>query len=370
LWGSVTPHACSKTCVTSPLQSKPVSGDLPPSWYRAPSVSTACAVGAADLTLSALGPTAIAGKEEKAAPANNAHRNSSLCSIMAGAWWFCITGRRPAAWCVHLLAAHDMKLIRLALSAVLASVALESAAQYALEIIPLRHTTVDQVLPTLRPLLEPGGTLTGQQSQLIVRASPGNVAEIRRALEAIDRPSRRLQILVRFDDSAQAARQGIEASGRIGNRGRDVDVRARDSRASREERIDQRVQALEGSRAYISTGQSRPAMQRQRIQTPAGVVTQDTFVTQEAITGFEVVPRVSGDRVFLDIAPQRQSFDAQGGVQGQRMTTSASGRLGEWFELGALVASSSRDERGLAGSRSRSSSESRRVWVKVEEIGN
>ena len=262
-----------------------------------------------------------------------------------------------------------MKLIRLALSAVLASVALPSSAQYSLEIIPLRHTTVDQVLPALRPLLEPGGTLTGQQSQLIVRASPGNVAEIRRALEAIDRPSRRLQILVRFDDSGETARQGIEASGRIGNRGSDVDVRAQDSRAAREERIDQRVQALEGSRAYISTGQSRPAMQRQRIQTPAGVVTQDTFVVQEAVTGFEVVPRVSGDRVFLDIAPQRQSFDRQGGVQEQRVTTSASGRLGEWFELGAIVASGSRDERGLAGSRSRFS-ESRRVWVKVEEIGN
>jgi type II secretory pathway component GspD/PulD (secretin) len=263
-----------------------------------------------------------------------------------------------------------MKLIRLALSSLLASAALQSAAQHALEIIPLRHTTVDQVLPALRPLLEPGGTLTGQQSQLIVRASPGNVAEIRRVLEAIDRPSRRLQILVRFDDSGEAARQGIEASGRIGNRGSDVEVRAQDSRSAREERVDQRVLAVDGGRAYISTGQSRPVMQRQRIQTPAGVVAQDTFVVQEAITGFEVVPRVSGDRVTLDIAPQRQSFDGQGGVQGQRLTTSASGRLGEWFELGAIVASGLRDERGLAGSRSSSSSESRRVWVRVEEIRN
>jgi hypothetical protein len=303
-------------------------------------------------------------------PLNNAHRNSSLCSIMAEALRSCISRRRTGAWRVHLLAAHDMKLIRLTLSAVLASVALQSAAQYALEIIPLKHRTVDQVLPALRPLLEPGGALTGQQSQLIVRASPGNIAEIRRALEAIDRPLRRLQILVRFDDSGEASRQAIEASGRISNRGSDVDVRAQDSRAAREERIDQRVQALEGSRAYISTGQSRPAMQRQRIQTPVGIVAQDTFVVQEAVTGFEVVPRVSGDRVFLDIAPQRQSFDRQGGVQEQRVTTSASGRLDEWFELGAIVSSGSGGERGLASASRSRSSESRRVWVKVEEIGN
>lgn len=263
-----------------------------------------------------------------------------------------------------------MKLIRSALFAALASVALQSAAQHTLEIIPLRHTTVEQVLPALRPLLEPGGTLTGQQGQLIVRASPGNVADLRRALEAIDRPSRRLQILVRFDDSAQAARQGIEASGRIGNRGSDVELRAQDSRANREERVDQHIRVLEGSRAYISAGQSRPVMQRQIIRTPAGVIAQDTFAVQEAVTGFEVVPRVSGDRVFLDIAPQRQSFDAQGGVQGQRMTTSASGRLGEWFELGAIVASGAGDDRGLASANRSRSSESRRVWVKVEEIGN
>lgn len=279
---------------------------------------------------------------------------------------------KPLQWCAHngVAVFHDMKSIRLALSAALAGVALQSTAQHALEIIPLRHTTVEQVLPVLRPLLEPGATLTGQQNQLIVRASPANVAELRRALEAIDRPSRRLQILVRFDDSADAARQGIEASGRIGNRGSDLELRAQDSRSSREERVDQRVRVLEGGRAYIASGQSRPVMQRQRIQTPAGVIAQDTFAVQEAVTGFEVVPRLSGDRVFLDIAPQRQNFDTQGNVQGQRITSSVSGRLGEWFELGAIGASASRDERGLASASRSRSSEARRVWVKVEEVGN
>jgi hypothetical protein len=67
-------------------------------------------------------------------------------------------------------------LIRSALSAVLAALAVHAAGQNMLEIIPLRYRTVDQVLPALRPLLEPGGTLTGQGNQLIVRASPDNLA--------------------------------------------------------------------------------------------------------------------------------------------------------------------------------------------------
>src|SRR5205807_8255459 len=88
-----------------------------------------------------------------------------------------------------------------------------SLAQQALERIPLRHRTADQVLPALQPLVEPGGALTGQAGQIIVRASPANLAESKRALEAIDRPLRRLQISVRFDDSLEAASQGIEAGG-------------------------------------------------------------------------------------------------------------------------------------------------------------
>ena len=35
------------------------------------------------------------------------------------------------------------------------------------EVISLRHRTAEQVIPVLRPLLEPGGALSGQYNQLI-----------------------------------------------------------------------------------------------------------------------------------------------------------------------------------------------------------
>ncbi|MBO3704364.1 MAG: hypothetical protein J5W83_17805, partial [Candidatus Accumulibacter sp.] len=41
-------------------------------------------------------------------------------------------------------------------------------AQQELEIIPLKAKTVDQVLPTLQPLLEPGATLSGMNNQLFL----------------------------------------------------------------------------------------------------------------------------------------------------------------------------------------------------------
>jgi len=209
-----------------------------------------------------------------------------------------------------------MKLVRSALAAV-AAFALSHAAAQGLEIIPLQHRTVEQVLPVLRPLLEPGGTLTGQSNQLIVRASPRNLAEIRRALEAIDRPLRRLQISVRQDDALDASREALGISGQVGNRGANVELRALDARDQRRDSLEQRIQVLEGGRAFISIGQARPVVQRQFIQTPAGVVAQETFVVQDAAAGFEVVPRLAGDTVFLDTA-----------------TGTVRGRLGEWLEAG------------------------------------
>ena len=244
-------------------------------------------------------------------------------------------------------------LIRSVLTAVLASAAMHAASQ-TLEVIPLRHRTAEQVLPVLRPLLEPGGTLTGQYNQLIVRASPGNLAQLKQALEAIDRPLRRLQISVRFDDASESASQGIEASGRISNRRSRIDIGAHDQRGSALERVDQRIQVLEGGRALIMTGQSTPVP-----------VTRDTAVIRETATGFEAVPRLAGgDTVLVDIAPQRETLDQQ-----QRLVTTVSARLGEWFEVGGAQTATSREDRGIASASRSRVSESRRVWLKIEELG-
>ena len=246
----------------------------------------------------------------------------------------------------------------------------QAMAQYPLEIIPLRHRTVEQVLPALRGVLEPGGTLSGQSGQLFVRTSPANLAEIKQALEAIDRPSRRLQILVRFDDALQSSSRDVSASGVISNRGSNVELRGQESRSAADERVDQRLQVVEGGQARIFTGQSRTLPQRQVIRTPAGVVSQQTYVVQEAATGFDVSPRLVGGTVHLDISPQRETLGPGGTVQGQRIATSVSGRLGEWFEIGGAASAAARNERGIGSSGQAVSSDSRRVWVKVEELRN
>jgi hypothetical protein len=247
------------------------------------------------------------------------------------------------------------RLIRFALAVLLLAAGGLLQAQDSLEILSLRYRTAEQVLPALQPLVEPGGTLTGQGNQLIVRTSPANLAELRRALEAIDRPARRLQISVRFDDTLGASDRALGASGRIGSGGANVELRARGSSTTAEGRVDQRLQVLEGSHATIYLGESRPVRERRYIQTPTGVIAQEVTVVQDSRMGFEIVPRLSGASVQVDIA----------GAHGY---TTASGPLGEWFELGAVAQSGSRDDRGIGSSASRSMSETRRAWIKVDPL--
>ncbi|MBK8063888.1 MAG: hypothetical protein IPK29_07325 [Betaproteobacteria bacterium] len=117
-------------------------------------------------------------------------------------------------------------------------------AQGTMEIVPLKHRSVEQVIPVLRPLVEPGGVVSGQGYQLILRASPRNLADLKNALAAIDTPQRRLVISVRFDDQAESARSGVEARGTL--RSGDLSVSSQRFPAERsqaEVRIDSSRQA-------------------------------------------------------------------------------------------------------------------------------
>ncbi|HEY1290819.1 MAG TPA: secretin N-terminal domain-containing protein [Burkholderiales bacterium] len=223
------------------------------------------------------------------------------------------------------------------------------AAQGSLEIIPLRHRAADQVLPALRPLLEPGATLTGQGTQLIVRTSPSNLDELRRALDEIDRPLRRLQVSVRFDDAGDAASRSVETSGRISNRGSSVEVQAQDARSAASGRVDQRVQVLEGGRAFIATGRSTPIY--------------DGSVTRETASGFDAIPRLAGDKVLVEIAQRRDTPGRQ-----QALSTTVSGRPGEWLDIGDALEGAARDDRAFLSARTSRSTQSGRVWLKVDEI--
>lgn len=250
------------------------------------------------------------------------------------------------------------------------------------EAIPLHHRTADQVIPALRPLLEPGGALSGMQSTLIIRASRHNIEEIKRVLATLDAAPRRLLISVRQDASFSGERSHYGVSGTVqsgdvrvgvGERPRreaGATVRMLDSARASDERNVSQVQALEGSPAYIAAGQSVPVPVESVRHTPYGREVVRSVEYRDLNTGFYVVPRVAGERVILEIEPQRDRPGAYGlgSADTQRISTTASGRLGEWFELGGISDGNAHEDSRLLSSRSTGARGSRSVWVKVEEL--
>lgn len=288
------------------------------------------------------------------------------------------------------------KMIRaLSLAAVLL-VTPAAVAQTTVEVLPLKYRKSEQVIPVLQPLLGRDSSISAFQNQLVIRATPAELAQLKRVLADIDTMPKRLLITVRQDADLDRARREAELSGSIGNENaritvpgsgsreggnvtiRDGDDRLRgrvvDSQRSSSSSTSQTIQVLEGNSAFIRVGESRPVRSRQVVRTVVNGQIVDRVVEsteyRDANTGFSVVPRVQGNLVTLDIDPQRETFNdgRRGTINVQRVVTTVSGRLGEWLDLGGINESLSDNQAVLLGRSSTSSSERRGVQVKVEEL--
>ena len=259
-------------------------------------------------------------------------------------------------------------------------------AQTVLEVIALKHRTAEEVIPILTPMLAREGTLSGLRGQLIVRTTPQNLQELRQVLLAVDVAARRLQITVAQELASEGTRRGADVAlrtdsnlrlttpGATGPSRDGVEVRVLDARSVDNLRVMQTVQVLDGGSAYIQTGQSVPVVSQGVTRTVVGgrVVEQVTSGVEYrgATTGFYVLPRISGDRVTLDLSQHRDALmrHVPGMIDTQRVVTTVTGRLGEWLELGTISESRSNERNAPLGRSASTQSDSRNILVKVEEL--
>lgn len=264
-----------------------------------------------------------------------------------------------------------------------------------LEIINLRHRSAEDVLPVIRPLLEKGDVASGMNYQLILRTSPQNLEQVRKLLESIDVAPRRLKITVLQNADSETVARLTGVSGNIGlsrearvavpdsgggsglnvelGQGQDrLKARVSSTRALEDERNTQQLQVLEGNRALVRGGQSVPVPQRQVIQDQWGTRVIDSVQYQEIGSGFYVLPRVNGDRVTLEISTQNDALVPDGSaypvMRVQQASSTLSGRLGEWLEVGGLGQQKDNDNSTLSTRGTSQIREQRNVLIKVEEV--
>lgn len=193
---------------------------------------------------------------------------------------------------------------------------------------------------------------------------------------------RNLMIQVRIDADNRQSREGAELSGSIelgrnarivlpggetnpgqaGLRGRIYESRREGGGSSV-----QQVMVLEGVSAFIHVGQSVAVPMHQVVLSPLGAVVSDTVLIRDLGTGFHATPRLADGRVTLEITAYqdtagRTPLDANV----TRVSTTVSGKLGEWLPL----AGSSRQEGDSTAGAIRYSTHSqageRRIWLRVD----
>ena len=260
---------------------------------------------------------------------------------------------------------------------------LDRAVAQEMQVIELHHRIAEDVIPNLRPLLDPDGVLTGMDSTLFVRTSPENFEQIRKAVELLDRRLRELTISVGQGTVQTVQDTDVRGSATVGNDdvqvgvnrppadGTSVAVQARHSTQRTDLHDVSSVRTIEGSEAFVAIGQVAPVSRTGVAPGYHGPVVYRSTEFVDASTGFYATARLNGDRVTLEISPrqQRLRYTPYGpAVETASSTSVVSGRLGEWLPLGAVRESSSSNASGLLIWGNRSTESQYSAWVKVDEV--
>ncbi|WP_439821833.1 secretin N-terminal domain-containing protein [Pseudomonas sp. HLG18] len=224
----------------------------------------------------------------------------------------------------------------------------------ATEIVPLKYHTSADMLPVAQDFIGKDGQVSAYGNQLIVKAEPDKIQELKALLTQLDTAPKRLLITVDTNENNQQ------------NTG-DQQTRIIDySTASRDGGI-QQVQASEGAPALIQVGQSVPITSSQSNSWgDYSSQTQYRNVTQ----GFYVTASVTGDTVHLSISTNRDrmSQERPDVVNVQSTDTTVTGRLGEWITLAGVNRETQADKQGLARSYSTQGRDDMTLRVKVDTL--
>ena len=283
---------------------------------------------------------------------------------------------------------HDRRAVAARLMTLASFLALSTAGADETRVIQLQHRPSSEVIPLIRPLLGPDDALSGMDYRLIIRTSDSNLKQIERVLAQWDVAPRRLRITVEqaVVEDRDTSSQSLSGKAKLGNKtriilpenpenNRGLVVQKEGLRYTTNRRTTksthaytQTVMTLDGQRAHIRIGQSVPYVKKILVLSKHQMIIDQGVELQNVTTGFEVVPRIHGNLVRVEITPRLSTLDnpATGLVNFQELTTTVETKLGEWIDLGALLGSGNDVQRAILESAATESGEQRSVRLKIE----
>ena len=235
-----------------------------------------------------------------------------------------------------------------------------------LQTFSLSYALAKNLIPVIRPLLQPGETVTGVDQKLVVKAEAATHREIEKLLRELDHPPKNLVIEVRSNANENHQSESFGVSGTIRksrvrlDTGEPIHDRHRtiEHRDGSQVRIEsthtqrrttrngnQKLRVLEGHPAFVATGQLTPVTTRHRrhLHTELYPVTQ----------GFYVIARTAGERIqiVIELSDDTLSENPSSTIETTELSTQLSGRMNEWIDLGRITDRHSSQSRPNALSR-------------------
>lgn len=233
-----------------------------------------------------------------------------------------------------------------------------------IEVVELHYRPAEELIPMLQPLVGEAGAVTGRGFQLIIKSPAAELGQIKSIVAQLDRAPKQLLITVEQVADHALTQRGSAVSG-------SVDLRVHSTQDHNESTLRQTLRVMEGQEAFISTGQDVPVAESAPVMRDAEVLSPGGVDYRSIRSGFIVLPRVNGDVATLTITPQRmrQRVDQGGAIDVQAASTTLSGQLEEWIELGAVENRERVDENTIVRStaRERSSVQRWRFHIRVLE---
>jgi len=245
-----------------------------------------------------------------------------------------------------------------------------SAQAQPIETLHLRYRTADEIMPLLRPFMEPGGVMSGHGNQIFIRTSTRNRQQIEHMVAQLDRAPRQLVISVRQDRAQDRVERAVRADGTVVISNHTVrgfgSLSAQEGQSIGTRNLEQTIRVIEGGVATLTMGRAVPFSFYRWLPQPNGgwLQTQET-VYYEALSGFQVRPQLAGELVTLEISPQQSRWEGSR-LEHARLSTQVQARLGQWVALGSAHISEHTEGGGLLSAEQRGRSTHSGVWLKVE----
>ena len=247
------------------------------------------------------------------------------------------------------------------------------------KIITLQHRFAEDILPAILPLIGNEGTASAMQNNLIIRTSPGNMAEIEQIITTLDTARQNLKITINRNKSLSLNGNAAEVSGRkrIGNttiettnsrriirNGVALNIENQQSRSNISNT--QFIQVMDGRDAFISVGQSIPFTSEWINLTQRYVSVQRTTEFIDIDTGFAVRPRIIGDLIELEVTPRFSQMNQSGNIDFETLTTTIRAQRGEWVDLGEIMQQKDEVSRAIFSWNNNNQSSNSQLLIKVD----